>query len=68
MRFLQIGTLEVSPGVSTLVLMDSWINARDVHKEKTPWMVSTLVLMDSWINAGYEYIRLKRVFEFQPLF
>ena len=38
--------------VSTLVLMDSWINAIEKGGGLFVWRaVSTLVLMDSWINA-----------------
>ena len=55
--------------VSTLVLMDSWINARDLEDlAHAPNVVSTLVLMDSWINAQLRHPFFRIAKSFNPCF
>ena len=54
--------------VSTLVLMDSWINATMMLLLLFYPVVSTLVLMDSWINALLDDEQIGTLLMFQPLF
>ena len=56
-------------GVSTLVLMDSWIKTLiSSYIVKIRPLVSTLVLMDSWIKTTSMSVAGYAVQMFQPLF